>query len=305
MEITEEPAANLADDEPVNLDDPGTGETQPEAQTPAGGESDDLDELTKKALGEPAANLEFVEVEIDGKTYKVMTADGEPVDPELKFGAMRDADYRQKTMTLSEERKAVQQERAALSLLANLRGDAAMRGQKLQAIDAEVRSLANLDVNALRQQGYSEDQIQQASDHLTQLTRERAALTQQVSQDLHSLRVTEAQFAAQAKQDAVRKAGMEDKAITPERAQELESFAVSMGFAAEDVQAIASPAELLTLHYAEIGKQFVERQRNAANLKAAAAGNPAKSLGGKTTGGKSADDMSMEEYAAWREAGNG
>ena len=305
MELEDVPAANPADDEPVNLDAPETGEAQAEAQPPAGGESDDLDELTKKALGETEANLEAVEVEIDGKTYKVMTANGEPVDPELKFGAMRDADYRQKTMSLSEERKAFQQEQAALRALANLQGDAAMRAQELRAIDAKVRQLSNLDVRDLQQQGYSDEQIREAQAHLQQLTAQRQALVQAVSQDVQGLRAHETQLAQQARQDAIRKAGMEDKALTPERAAELEKFAQSIGFPEEAIQSISLPSEYLTLHYAEIGKQFVERQRKAATMKAAAAGNPAKTLGGRTLGSKDPSSMSMEEYAAWREAGNG
>lgn len=306
MEIMEEaPAANPVADEPVNLDAPETGETIQEAQTPAGGESDDLDQLTKEALGEPEANPEFIEVEIDGKTYKVLAADGQPVDPDLKFGALRDADYRQKTMALSDEKKAVQQEREVFKALANLKGDAAMRATNLQALDAQIRQLSSISIDHLVQQGYTDADIAEAQAHLNQLQQNRQNLAQQVGRDIHVMREVETRQVEQARMAARKEAAIQDKALTPERIEALEQFAETVGFDKGAVQSISTATEYQVLHWAKIGKEFIERQRNAANLKAAAAGNPAKTLGGVKAGGKSPEDMSVEEYAAWRQAGNG
>lgn len=312
--MKEAPAANPVADEPVNLDAARnyeravaaeTGSQAQEAQTPAGGESDDLDQLTKEALGEPEANPEFIEVEIDGKTYKVLAADGQPVDPDLKFGALRDADYRQKTMALSDEKKAVQQEREVFKALANLKGDAAMRATNLQALDAQIRQLSSISIDDLVQQGYTDADIAQAQAHLNQLQQNRQNLAHQVGRDIHVMREVEGKQLEQARMAARKEAAIQDKALTPERIEALEQFAETVGFDKGAVQSISTATEYQVLHWAKIGKEFIERQRNAANLKAAAAGNPARTLGGVKAGGKSPEDMSVEEYAAWRQAGNG
>lgn len=306
QDMEQEPAANPADDGPVNLDD--VQETEPEqqeAQSPAGGESGEIDELMKEALGEPEANPEFVEVEIDGKTYKVSAADGEPVDPELKFGAMRDADYRKKTMSLSEERTAFQKEQANLRALANLEGDAAARADRLRIIDAQVRQLSQLNVSELQQQGYTDEQIEEARRDLAGLVEQRSNLAGLVSRDIQQLDAKRNELRSGAREEAIRKAGMEDKALTPDRAEYLEKFAVELGFSEEDAKSLSSPQEYKVLHYADIGRKLIERQQKTAAMKAAAAGSPANTLGGAKAGNKRPEDMSMAEYAAWREAGNG
>ena len=128
-----EPAANPADAGVVTLPE-ATTEAQAEANTPAGGEGDDLEALTKEALGETDATPEFVEIEVEGRKYKVASADDQPLDPDVKPGILRDADYRKKTMTLSEERKVLQQEREAHQARANLEGAAALKAQNLAAL---------------------------------------------------------------------------------------------------------------------------------------------------------------------------
>lgn len=297
MEI-EEPAANPADDV-VTLADP-TRETteQQEANTPAGGESDDLDALAREALGESeGANLEFVEVEIDGKSYKVMTADGQPVDPELKFGALRDADYRKKTMALSDERKTLQQEREFFEARANLQGDAAMRATNLASLDAKIRQASTISIDALRQQGWTEEAIQQAGDELQALVRQREALGGQVQADIQAFRQMESQAFQKARDDVRQKAALADKALTPERLDYLEQFAIKSGVDEQDARTIGDPTIYKILHLADVGQKFLERQSRAATMKAAATGGPAKTLGGVNAGGKSPDQMDPAEMA--------
>lgn len=300
------PAANPADDGMVTLADAReTIEAQQGATTPDSSDATDLDALASEALGETSANPEFIEVEIDGKKLKVMAADGTPVDPELQFGALRDADYRKKTMALSDERKAFQQEREHFQARANLQGEAALRANKLAAIDAEIRQVAQIPIAQLRQEGWTEEQIQEAAGHLEQLARQRGELLGQVNADITNLRAQErAEFQA-ARDEAVRQAGLNDKALTPERVEYLEKFAMEHGVSEEDARTITDPTVYKILHFADIGQKFIERQRNAANIRAAAAGSPASTVGGVNAGGKSPEDMSYEEYAAWREAGNG
>lgn len=293
-----EPAANPADAGVVTL--PDVGETIPaqtEANTPAGGEGDDLDKLTKEALGETDATPEFVEIEIDGRKYKVASADDQPLDPDVKPGILRDADYRKKTMTLSEERKALQQEREAYTARANLEGEAALRAQNLAAIDAEIREYSQISIAALKQQGWTDDQIRQAQDELKQRAQQRADLARQVDSDVAKLREAHETEFRNARDKARAEAQLANKALTPERIEKLEQFAIGEGIGEQDVRAITDPVAYKLLHLAEIGKQFIERQTRAAQLKAAAQGAPATTLGGKAAGGKSPEEMDPADMA--------
>lgn len=303
MEIETE--ANPAAEGMVTLADAReTIEAQQGAETEASS-TDDLDSLAQEALGESPANPEFIEVEIDGKKLKITTADGTPVDPELQFGALRDADYRKKTMTLSEERKSFQQEREQFQARANLQGDAALRATQLTTLDAQIRQAAQIPVAELRQAGWTEEQIQEAATELQGLQRQRGELARQVNADLTNLQQTEqAEFRA-AREEAVKQAGLNDKALTPDRIEYLEKWAMDKGVSEQDARTITDPTVYNILHLADVGQKFIERQRNAANIRAAAAGGPVTTVGGVNAGGKSPEDMSFEEYAAWREAGNG
>lgn len=291
-----EPAANPADAGVVDLD---TGTTAPstEANTPAGGEGDDLETLTKEALGETGANPEFVEIEIDGRKLKVVAGDGEPLDPDIKPGILRDADYRKKTMTLSEERRALQQERAAHQERAYLEGDAALRARNLAALDAEIRSVSQVQVASLQQQGWSDDQIRQAQAELQQRVRQREELSRQVDRDVEVLREADEAYLRDARDKARGEAQLENKALTPDRIEKLEAFAIAEGVSPQEAQQITDPVAYRLLHYAEIGKQFIDRQTRAAQLKAAAQGAPSTTLGGKATGGKAPEDMGPAEMA--------
>jgi hypothetical protein len=291
-----EPAANPADEGVVTLPE-ATGAPQQEANTPAVGESDDLDALTKEALGETVANPEFVEIEVDGRKYKVAPGDDQPLDPDIKLGVLRDADYRKKTMTLSEERKAVQQEREAYQARANLEGAALQRAQSLSIQDSQIAQLSQISIDDLRAQGYSDLDIRQAQAELQELVRQRDDLARQVDSDVHALRDVQSQATLQAKETARREAQLSNKALTPERLEGLEAFAVSMGIPEEDARSIIAPQVYSILHYADIGKKFAERQRNAANMKAAGAGNPMETLGGVRAGGKAPEQMEPGEMA--------
>lgn len=289
-------AANPADPGVVTLPE-ATDAPQPEANTPAEGESGDLDALTKEALGETEANPEFVEIEIDGRKYKVAAGDDQPIDPDLKLGALRDADYRKKTMTLSEERKAVQQARDAYEARANLEGAALHRAQNLSIQDSQIAQLSQISIDDLRAQGYSDQDIRQAQVELQELVRQREELARQVNSDVQALREVQTQATTQARETARREAQLTNKALTPERLEGLEAFAISMGVPEADARSIVAPQVYSILHYADIGKKFTERQRNAANMKAAGAGNPMETLGGVNAGGKAPEQMDPGEMA--------
>lgn len=308
MEQENEPAANPAEAEPVNLDaveDQGTTEdAQTEAQSPAGGEGTDFSDIVKEAMGETPATSK-IEVEMDGKTYTISVPEGETIDPDFKPGMLRDWDYRKKTMSHSDDVKAFEQEQQFHRGLANLEGDGALLAKRYREIDAEFRELASLNVSDLQNQGYTDEQIEAARQHVAKLAQDRQTIEAQLQRNIETVQNARTGWARQAKQEAVRKAGLMDKAITPERVEQLEKFAMEIGFSEADIQSITTPHELQILHFADIGRKLIERQTKVANLSAAAAGTPAKTVGGVKSGNKRPEDMTVEEYAAWRSAGNG
>lgn len=296
-----ETAANPADGGVATPDAPAQESTAPqvEATTPAEGVADDLDALTKEALGETDASPEFLEVEIDGRKYKIAAGDDQPLDPDLKFGALREADYRKKTMSLAEERRAFQEERQAAQARANLEGEALVRAHDLRAIDAKVSQLSQLSVSELRRAGYSEADIQQVASDLSKLVEQRDNLARQVQQDVHAMNEADAQAVKDGFAKAVSSAALLDKALTPERCEYLVGMAKQLGFDEQDVTSITDPTAFKVLHYADIGMKFSERQRAAAQMKAAGAGKPSTNVGGTNSPSNDPESMSAGEYMDW------
>lgn len=296
-----ETAANPAGEGIVTPAEAGNDAPQAEASTT----TDDLDALTKEALGETDASPEFVEVEIDGRKYKVAAGDDQPLDPDLKFGALREADYRKKTMALADERRAFQQEREAFSARANLEGEALARAQDLTALDAEVRRLSQVSVDQLRQAGWTQTQIDEAVTRLKTMAAQRDDLARQVNADVDKLNATHAEQLKAERARAIQQAQLADKALTPERIAQVEAFAVANGVDETDVASLTDPTVFKLLHWADIGKKFIERQSAAAQMKAAGAGKPSNIVGSRGVGTGDPSGMTMEEFIAWRAAGNG
>jgi len=280
-----EPAANPADAEVVTLPEPGeTTEAQTEANTPAGGESDALDDLAREALGEAPEEASPVEIEYEGKKFTV--------DPVLRDAFMRDADYRKKTMALSDERKAFQAEREQF---------AATASQAKEVRDAEIAlALLDRDIKALSEtstQGMTQAEYDAAAARLQRMQADRQMLSGALDGERKRLQTEHDQGLEKARADCFREASARINGFTDERRQQLEEFAITMGADKEEVALTTEPWAYELLHFADIGKKFIERQRNAAQMKAAAAGNPATTVGGKSAGGKTPEDMSPAEMA--------
>lgn len=290
MEIVEN-AANPAETEGViDLD----AHDKPEAsEAPS-----DIDALIKEATGDAGANpVEWTEVEIDGRKFKVESVDGVPIDPDFKFGVMRDADYRKKTMSVAEERRAFEEERNAHQARVNLEGDAQYRARELSSLEAKVRQAAGISVDALRAQGWTDQDIQAAADELRNLTEQRDGLKRQVQQDVRQLQETSQAAFEKQRGDAIRKAQLENKALTDDRITYLEKFAVDNGIDPAEARSITDPVAYNLLHYADIGMKLAARQKAADTLGKAASGAPAQTLGGMKSGNKDPAGMSPAEMS--------
>lgn len=289
MEI--ETAANPADDGPVTLPDPfaSNQDSQTEAQIPAEDTEATLDDLTKEALGETEATPEDeIEVEYEGEKRKL--------PPKWRDAFLRHQDYTHKTMDLSEQRKALEREREEFTSTASQLAQDYQASVDLGLLDQRIQLLEGLDTS-----GWPQERVNAGIAELLQLKQNRDSL----AYDLHSRREQRTQSEQQARERCIAEAAARVPNFTNERRAELEQFALSVGADKDEAANITEPWAYEVLHYADIGKKFIERQRKAAQMKAAHAGQPATTLGSVASGGKSPEDMSMEEYSAWRAAGNG
>jgi hypothetical protein len=279
-----ETAANPADAGVVTLPEAETDAAQTEAQTPAEGGSDPIADLAREALGETPAEASPVEIEYEGKKFTV--------DPVLRDAFMRDADYRKKTMSLAEERKAFQSEREQLTATANQAKELREAETALAILDRDIASLSQMPTDGMTQADYDK-----AVARLQRLQTDRQALAGAITTEQQKAQTEWSQGLEKARADCFREASARINGFTETRRDELEQFAISMGADKGEVALTTEPWAYELLHFADIGKKFIERQRNAANMRNAATGNPATTVGGASSGGKSPDDMSPAEMA--------
>lgn len=283
--MNNDPAANPADVGVVTLPDVGeTAATQTEATTPAGGESDPIEDLAREALGETTEEASPVEIEYEGKKFTV--------DPVLRDAFMRDADYRKKTMALSEERKAFQTEREQFTASASQTKEMREAEIGLALMDRDIAALSNMST-----QGMTQTEYDSAVARLQRLQADRATLANAITAEQQKGQAEWSQGLEKARADCFREASARINGFTETRRDELEQLAISMGADKEEVALTTEPWAYELLHYADIGKKFIERQRNAAQMKAAATGNPATTVGGASAGGKAPTEMSPAEMA--------
>ena len=283
-----ETAASPADDGVVTLDELSSQPAPEEATSPAEASEDTLDDLTKEALGETEASPEDeIEIEYDGDKRKL--------PPKWKDAFLRHQDYTHKTMDLAEKRKAFEEEQTTFKanvaqITENFQAHAQLGGLKMR-----IQELERVDTT-----GWSQEAIQSGVNQLNALRQQAMGLEQTIVQRKQAMQASAREAREKCLAEAAAKVPNFDA-----RRQELEELALSVGADKDDVAELSEPWAYELLHYADIGKKFIERQRRASQMRTAHAGQPATTLGGASVGGKSPEDMSMDEYVAWRQAGNG
>ena len=286
--MTDVTAANPADEGPVTLVDAveqaKTEASQTEAQNQAG-DSEDIDALTREALGETEAKPEDeVEVEYEGEKLKL--------PPKWRDAFLRDQDYRRKTMDLAEQRKALETEREQHASIAKRDQVVFEANVKIASLDRDIRNLEAADIT-----GWTPEQIANGNRALANLQNERATLANALTAHAQEQERVSSEQTAKLREKALSEAGARVPNFTDQRRTELEQFAVSSGIDADAFKGVVSASEYELLHFADIGKKFIERQRKAATMKAAQAGSPAATLGGGSAGGKAPEQMSPSEMA--------
>lgn len=266
-EVEREP---VADEGPVSLD------TLPEQDDPDLPEPDDQEE-----------------VDWNGKKFRI--------PKELKPGLMMQADYTRKTQEVADARKALETERESVTQQAKATQEALADHAQLYSINNELKQYENLDWASF----INDDPIgaQQHQVRLQQLERAKNGLTTKLQQ----AEIERSQKAQQETAKRIEEGLREVQKIPgwgPELAGKLKDFAKSSGFSDQEANSITDPKIVKLLHKAYVGEQVLAKTKNPAAP--APAVQPLATVSSRSSPGarKSLGEMSMDEYAAYREAQN-
>lgn len=290
-------AANPADEGPVTLVDAveaaaGNQGAQAEATTPAGEGEASIDDLAKEALGEPDATPEEIEVEYEGEKRTL--------PPKWRDAFLREQDYRRKTMDLAEQRKGFETERTKFQETATQISQNFQANVQLATLQAQIADLEQTDISY-----WTDEDIAAGQARLAAMKAQAAGIAQNLTNYQQMVQRQQSEQFAKLRSDCLAEAAARIPNFTEQRRSELEKLAVETGADPSEVQSLTDPWAYELLHFADIGRKFIERQRRAAQMKTAHAGTPATMLGGSSPGVKSPEDMTQEEYNEWRNAGNG
>lgn len=246
---------------------------------------DDADELDKLAGLEPeTGEPDAVDVEYDGKTYKL--------PPELKDALLRQSDYTKKTMALANERKAFEAERSQMEEVSRISQEGRVALVNAAALRMQLKDLEDTPIDGLT--------LEQRNSLILQhqmLEKQVLSLEEQVKQAEAKERDMRSQQFAKARETVVSETAKHIANFNDQRRTELEAFAVTLGATPEFVQQIVDPLVYKTLHLADIGQKFIDRQRKAKNVTDAQQAQPAAQVSGKARGAKDPSKFSPAEMA--------
>lgn len=242
-------------------------------------------------VGDLAPAPEEVEVDYDGAKYKVPAP--------LKDALLRQQDYTRKTMEIAEQRRELETVQRQVQEAQQLSAAEIKAFSQLDGLNAQLANFEGIDWLAL---DHADPEVVRAKGLHDELVRQRATLAANIQQHLTAKQAHAQQIAAKERERVDQVMAREVKDWNPEKRAALEQFAVSQGIPAE-LARDAGAAEFKILHLANIGAQFIERQRNAARAAVAAQSKPANEVGqGAGSGPSDPSLMSMDQYKAWRAA---
>lgn len=247
------------------------------------------DEPEEEAIAaEPEDELE--DLEWNGKQWKVPKG--------VKAGTMMQADYTKKTQAVSEKEKAVQAYEKRVQDQARANEEDLTQRAVFIGKAQELEKYKNVDWDAYIQQ----DPVaaQQAFTRKQALTEEVQGLANQIQQR-QAQRSSEAQQAVAKRLNETREfAQKEIKGWTPELDQKIGSFARAQGIEDGELQAAMNPRIYKMLYLAYFGEQAINKPAVPKLVPAAPVPLTTVSAKGNAPVRKSLQDMSMDEYAAYR-----
>ena len=200
-------------------------------------EASDAEEQSEE---EDQESSEFADVEYDGKQYQV--------PPELKDALMRNQDYTRKTTELADDRRQ-------LALAQQGIESQQAQYQFHQEISGEVNQLNQAD--QLLGQYDQLDWANMTTDELVRTKHDREMVERERGRILATLQSRQQEFSVRQQQavESLLAEGQQHLAKSidgwsPERAAEIGKFAVSLGFAPEEVSTVLDPRHVRVLDMA-------------------------------------------------------
>lgn len=241
---------------------------------------------------------EFIELEQDGKTYRVPKA----VESLLMF----QKDYTQKTQSLAEQRREFETQRQALEWEARTKQELFNEEAQLLTIRQRLDQFQNVNWQAVAQQDVQQYAAMQAE--YTQLKDYADRLSGTVEGRKAELAYKREQETAIALQKAVEhlnnpkpELGWDGKFDADKRAS-LTKFGMELGFTNEELSNTSHPLMIQTLNLARIGYETLRKQ-SATLRQSTPEAKPVPQVGsGKTRAGPfNPDKLSADEWVKWRE----
>jgi len=279
-------------DEPIDLDAPD--EAEAETGSESEGDKPEGDEGEDTGTEQPEYAPDLAEIEVNGKKYAVPT--------ELKDGFLMQADYTRKTQEVAEMRKSVEAIKADAEAQFNVSQEFVQAKATLLNIDSQLSQFQNLDWN----QYEAEDPVgaMSAWRQFQQLEKAKGEVSGFINNQ-------QTQRSAQAEQETANRlretaefAKKEIPGWSPDVDAKITEFATTaLGYSRETLMGAYSPAVYRTLHLAWLGHQSLMKQQAAPKAQVSNV-QPLKTVSAKAnpTATKDPADMSMTEYAAYRQS---
>lgn len=266
-------------DEPINIDEAGD---EPEVDEDKPDESD-LDEL----------DFGFAKYSVPKKLKEAVEA--------------LQGDYTRKTQEISSTRKELEERAARLDQQFAASEEYLDARADLRMVAKELERFEGFDWSAYQQARMTDPlQADEAWNYAQHLRAQKAQLEGVVQQHESSRTASVQQEIAKRMQETHEHVKANLKGWTPDTDKQVIDFALSKGVTREQMQNLMNPLVYEMLYLARIGQEALAKP--APNpKKQAAPTQPSKAVGGRSTpaASKSLSEMSMEEYAAARQAGRG
>lgn len=241
-------------DEPVEAEKQVQAEeTEAEPDHEAEAESDEEAEQADPAEDEAKDNL--VEVEIDGKTYRV--------PEELQKGQLRQAEFSRKMNEVSAKEKVFTQR---LEIVEGLEKSADKRAEALaevRAIDARIKSYDGVDWAKARAENPAEAAM--AAIELLSLKDQRKDAVQAAASIAREMTEGKNKLLGEARADMEKTLQKELKGWGDELGTKITKFALEKGYSVEDIQKVTDPKWVIAM---DNWRKYDALQKGKSELKA-------------------------------------
>lgn len=264
-------------------------------------EADQSDPETEEAESEDEADeeAELLELEVEGVKYEIPKA--------LEGHLLRQQDYTKKTQEVADQRRAVEEETAAIERHREAFKQQVVAHETFFEEAAELRAVA-LEVQKLKDTDW--DQLQLEDPDMAQRNFQRFTLLRERQNELsRTIEAKQREATEQAQQETAKRlkdareyAAREIDGWSDDLEVEIAKFSENQGVSADEIRQVVAtnPAALKILNLARIGHQLLEKQRAAKVPKPKPVTPVTKVSGGTTPAKGPRDSQSIDAWMAAR-----